>query len=234
MQDVLERLLVKIAAAPIDPLPSDNIYMEQVFPEAVYQEILQRLPADEVLEFIEHPDAKLPDGRITRKLLDLTTESIQRFQPEDRVFWETMRDIMTSPLLVAAVVKKFEERLRLRFGNSLPEMCMVPVFYRDYPGYFISEHTDAPYKIATLQFYFPKDHRQVHLGTSFHLKKPIGFQWLKTNAFQPNAAYAFARTDDSWHSVKTLGPEEEIRNTLALTLYVKGQEYKSKQYEIAL
>jgi hypothetical protein len=71
---------------------------------------------------------------------------------------------------------------------------------------------------------------QMHLGTSFHLKKPVGFQHLKTNLFQPNSAYAFVRTDESWHSVRQLAAHEQIRDTLALTLYVKGQEYSSKKY----
>ncbi len=34
----------KIKAADIDPLPSDNIYMEQIFEPTVYAEILAKLP----------------------------------------------------------------------------------------------------------------------------------------------------------------------------------------------
>jgi hypothetical protein len=141
-----------------------------------------------------------------------------------------MQSIMTSDILVNTLIKKFEPRIRLRFGVNIPEMFLVPIFYRDYPGYYITEHTDVSSKIATMQFYLPKDETQIHLGTSFHLKKPTGFQLMKTNRFQPNSAYAFARTDSSWHSVKQLAPHEKIRDSLALTVYVKGQEYQSKTY----
>jgi hypothetical protein len=227
MQHVLERLVGKIQQADIDPLPSENFYMEDVFDPGVYGEISRRLPGDDVYQFIDHPDAMLPDGRRTRRLLDLTEKTIQRLKPEDRPFWSDMRDVMTSDGLVDSIVKKFANRIRLRFGKSTPEMALVPIFYRDYPGYFIGVHPDAPYKIATLQFYLPKDRSQIHLGTSFHLKKPGGFQLLKTNLFQPNSAYAFVRTDESWHSVKQLGEREQVRDTLALTLYIKGNDYQS-------
>ena len=230
MQQVLDRLLTKIQSADIDPLPSDNIFMEEVFDPKLYAEILQRLPDDSIYKFIDHPDAILPDGRRTRKVLDLTDAPLQDFNPADLDFWRDMQAIMSANVLLDAIVKKFETRLHLRFGTTIPEMLLVPLFYRDYPGYYITEHTDVPYKIATLQFYLPRDHSQVHLGTSFHLKKLTGFQLLKTNRFQPNSAYAFIRTDESWHSVKQLGADEQIRDTIALTVYVKGQEYNSKTY----
>ncbi len=80
------------------------------------------------------------------------------------------------------------------------------------------------FKIATLQFYFPEDESQVHLGTSFHLKQGNTFPLLKTNQFKPNSGYAFVRTDTSWHSVQQMQPNEKKRNTLALTVYIKGQD----------
>lgn len=227
MDHVLKRLIEKIRLAEIDPLPSDNIYMEDIFEPDIYSEILARLPDDDKLTFIEHPDAILPDGTKTRKLVDLTNESIMRFNKEDQAFWREMNRILSSDVLQKIIVQKFYLSIKNRFQDKWPSMVSVPIIYRDYPGYRISEHTDAPYKIATLQFYFPKDQSQIHLGTSFHQRKEDGFHLLKTNSFKPNSAYAFVRTDNSWHSVKQLSAQETKRNTLALTIYVKGHEYKS-------
>lgn len=231
MYDVLNQLIEKISAAPVDSRPTQNIYMEEMFPPAIYQEMLMRLPKDEDLDFIEHPDAVLPNGRKTRKLLDLSPESIERLQPEDRAFWTEMMGILTSTKLQIALFHKFRDSLEMRFGNKWPDAVTVPIFYRDYPGYRIGEHTDAPYKLVTMQFYLPRDNSQRHLGTSFHLRENNQFKLLKTNDFKPNSAYAFVRTDESWHSVKQLADHESIRNTLALTIYVKGQEYKSASKE---
>lgn len=229
MQSELERLIGKISAADIDPVPSDNIYMEDIFTPAIYSEILARLPQDNDYFFIDHPDAVLPDGTKTRKLLDLTDASIQRLNPANHDFWRQIKEVLVSDALQKIVVKKFESRIKECQGNTLPEMVSVPIFYRDYPGYRISVHTDAPYKVATLQFYFPKDHSQIHLGTSFHQRIGHQFPLLKTNPFKPNSAYAFARTETSWHSVQQMASHESSRDSLALTIYVKGHEYQSGQ-----
>ncbi len=228
MHAILERLIDRINSAQIDPLPSENFYMEEVFSPETYAEILARLPEENKYDFIEHPDAVLPDGTKTRKLLDLTDESVLRLKPDDRQFWQQMKMVLVSNMLQKALLNKFRERMNARFGMNWPELVTVPIFYRDYPGYRISEHTDAPYKVATMQFYFPKDESQIHLGTSFHLRENNRFQLLKTNPFKPNSGYAFIRTDQSWHSVKQIPAHEAIRDSLALTIYVKGYEYKSK------
>jgi hypothetical protein len=227
MQSALERLIDKIHCALIDPLPSDNIFMEDVFDPALYGEILAALPADEDYDFIEHPDAILPSGIKTRKLLDLTDATISSFKPGVQDFWRTMKDILVSDALQKAIVQKFQDKLKARFGERYPEMVTVPILYRDFAGYRIGVHTDAPYKIATLQFYLPKDDSQIHLGTSFHQKEGDSFRLMKVNRFYPNSAYAFARTDTSWHSVEQMSPHEQKRDTLALTIYEKGYEYKS-------
>lgn len=229
MKPVLERLIDKISTATTDPAPSDNIYIEDVFPPMIYSEIVTRLPSDGHYNFIDHPDAVLPNGNITRKLLDLTEETIKTFNPEDQEFWKHLKDIFISDMLLTAITQKFRGKLNMRFGPEWPEMILVPVFYRDYAGYRIGVHTDAPYKIATMQFYLPKDSSQIHLGTSFHKREGNNFNLLKTNAFKPNSAYAFARTDSSWHSVLQMAEHESKRDTLALTVYIKGYEYKSNK-----
>jgi hypothetical protein len=227
MDAILERLIAKINAAAIDPAPSENIYLEEVFTPETYAEILQRLPAENEYDFIEHPDAVLADGTKTRKLLDLTQDTIRLLKAEDQPFWQQMQAALISTELQHAILQKFQDRINARFGKQLPELVTVPIFYRDYPGYRISEHTDAPYKVATMQFYFPKDESQIHLGTSFHLRVNNRFELHKVNAFKPNSAYAFVRTDHSWHSVSQIAAHEDIRDSLALTIYEKGYEYKS-------
>jgi hypothetical protein len=38
--------------------------------------------------------------------------------------------------------------------------------------------------------------------------------------FDPNSGYAFAVGDDTWHSVDTVGPEVESRDSILLTYFV--------------
>ncbi len=228
IEALVGRVVAKIDAAPIDPEPSGNLYMEDMFPEGLYRELIARLPTDAMLDPIVHPEAVTDDRRTTRYLLDLTPSSLDRFEAEDQPFWDAMMTLFTAPAIVDALVAKFAPWLHERFGDALPDLVAVPVFYRDFPGYRIGIHPDAPYKIATMQFYLPGDASQRHLGTVFHKKIAHGFERLKANDFKPNSAYAFVRTDESWHSVDQLGPDESARNSIALTLYVKGQEYRSR------
>lgn len=223
---IIDKLVDNIAAARVDEQPSPNIYIEDVFDPPTYTEILSRLPKREAYAPLDHPDARLPDGTATRLLLDLSEQSIARIQPEDQDFWVEMKDVFTSDALLNAVTKKFQRSITEQLGTDWPEMVTVPIFYKDFPGYFIRVHEDSPIKVATLQFYLPSDESQVHLGTSFHEKTANGFELLKTNSFRPNSGYAFVRTSNSWHSVKQMGANEKERNTLALTIYIKGKEYK--------
>ncbi|MBW8910745.1 MAG: FkbM family methyltransferase [Sphingomonas sp.] len=225
---IIERIVSRIAAAPVDPAPSGNIFMEDMLPANVYRELLSRLPGDEALDPIDHPDAIGTDGKPTRFLLDLTPASLSRIALDDRAFWEAMIEVFTAPAIADAMIAKFAPTLHERFGEELPDLVAVPILYRDHPGYRIGVHPDAPSKVATLQLYLPEDDSQRHLGTSFHQRSADGFERLKTNDFRPNAAYAFVRTEESWHSVDVLGPDEKPRSSIALTFYIRGQEYRSE------
>ena len=229
MSALLERLIDKIMAAPLEMQPSENIYLQDVFDPSVYQRMLQQLPHDDKYDDLTHPDALLPDGRWARKLLALYNETYDRLEGEERSFWSEVCDDLASEMLQKALLYKFEDRIFERFGNDIPDMVTVPILYRDYPGYQISIHPDSPTKVITLQFYLPSDDSQIHLGTTFHEKRGESFVELKTNPFRPNSAYAFVRTDHSWHSVKKMQENESIRNTLALTVYIKGHEYRQVQ-----
>jgi len=228
VEAVVAQLVERIADAPVDLVPTENIYMRDVLPRAVYEELLARMPGDPVLVPIDHPDALTPEGRVTRRLIDLTDASIARFAVEDRPFWRALTEALTAPALAAAMVDKFRMTLTARFGRVLPDIVAVPLIYRDFPGYRIGIHPDSAAKIATFQLYLPADESQRHLGTTFHLRTIWGsFERYKTNVFAPNTAYAFVRTDESWHSVDQLAACEAPRNTLALTFYIRGTEYRS-------
>lgn len=232
MQAILDRLVEKISTATIDTKPDHNIYIENVFSPDTYNAILTKLPMDDEYVYINHPDAILPDGTKTRKLLTLSEKTVQQLDEKNRDFWRQMNAVMTSQQLQDALVQKFSQRVHGRFGASLPKMANVPIFYRDYPGYRIGIHTDAPWKVITMQFYFPKDESQIHLGTSFHEKNNDEFRLLKTNPFKPNSAYAFVRTEESWHSVQQIAAHESQRDSLALTIFLQDHEEYQRVMDI--
>jgi hypothetical protein len=198
------------------------MWMTDVFDPSLYAEILSRLPADEEYDFIEHPDAILPDGTKTRKVLDLTDSTISRLKPKCRDFWRDMKAMIISETLQKAVVQRFQQKIKERFGEKYPEMVTVPVLYRDFPGYHASVHPDAPFMIAALHFYFLEDDvSRIHLETSFHQKEGQNPCLLKIKLVAPNSAYAFVRTDENWLSVEHMAALEQKRDTLTLVICEK-------------
>ena len=214
-ESLIERIVNIIHLAEIYSEPSENIY----------KELIMSLPDLKDLDPIDHPAAIKKDGSVTRYLLDITPSTLSRLGIKNRSFWAYIIKVFNSTEISKAIVSKFQKTLLKRFGSDMPEIAAVPIFYRDLPGYKIGVHADIPTKIATLQFYLPEDNSQMHLGTVFHNR--VDRKQLKKNKFIPNSAYAFVRTDESWHSVDILGPLEKPRNSIALTLYIKGHEYIS-------
>jgi hypothetical protein len=80
---IVAGIVAWIDAARLDTEPCGNIYMDGLFPEDLYREMQARLPADDLLDPIRHPDA-VEGGRVTRYLLDLTPASLDRSRPRMR------------------------------------------------------------------------------------------------------------------------------------------------------
>lgn len=221
MSAIIDRLVSRIEAAPLNNVPSGNIYMEDLFEPDVYADILANLPDVCAYNFLT--------GTENRLVLAMGDDTLSRLEPQEQTFWSEMSKLLSGLTLQQAIVKKFGDEIGRRFGSELPEMVTVPLLYRDFPGYFIKVHPDSDTKVATMQLYLPRDLSQIHLGTSFHDKVGDEFVEIKTNPFKPRSGYAFVRTDHSWHSVKKMGPTESNRDTLALTIYIKGMEYKQEK-----
>jgi FkbM family methyltransferase len=228
-KELIDKIVNSILLATTEVEPCENIYIKDILPIGIYTEMLSNLPDIESMNPIDHPDAIKNDGECTRFLLDLTTNSISKLSEEKKAFWNKMREIFIAEDIQKAILTKFGKTIKERFGNEIPEIVTVPIYYRDLPGYKIGIHPDAESKIATLQFYLPESEDQRHLGTTFHRKIKNNFEKIKTNEFIPNSAYAFVRTNESWHSVEQIGEHEKHRNSIALTFYIKGKEYKSEK-----
>lgn len=214
---------IETAWLECDPCP--NIYMERIFDTETYRELVERLPPADLYTDIDHPDAKGRDGRATRRLLDLAPHTLERMNGPTAAVW---RDAYEE-LICASVTHALFDKL----GVARRAVVPVPILYKDQAGYRIKEHTDAPYKIATLQLYLPADSSMAALGTEFYRLTDEGFRLVKRNDFLPASGYAFMRTDSSWHSVSELPRLDRPRDSLAITYYVPGYAYSSKPGYVA-
>ena len=73
----------------------------------------------------------------------------------------------------------------------------------------------------TIQLYLPRDGSIKHVGTIFHRRvADNSYEKARQMSFLPNTGYAFAVDGDAYHSVDTVGPEVETRDSILSTYFV--------------
>lgn len=164
-----------------------------------------------------------PDGKPTRTKIDLFPEYIRHLPAEKLRIWKMVGEVLRGPNLTDAFRARLELGLRRRFGDNFDSIAMypLPILTRDIPGYRIYKHTDSLWKGITVQLYLPPDDSVSHIGTIFHELLPNGRKPKKARMpFRPNTGYAFAVTNNTWHSADPVGAEVTTRDSILLTYFV--------------
>ena len=216
-----------------DPYP--HYFLENVFPEEFYRELLQHLPSSDAYQnLFEITTLKLDHFRFRdqRDLADGWTESLPL---ELRSFWESFNDWFLGPELAQAVLHTFAGPIRDRFGEEAawPEVSVEVQLIRHEAGYFLQPHSDANSKLVVLLIYLAPDESAKHLGTSIYRPKDPKFTCpdsvhhpfddfvnVETAPYLPNSVLAFERSDRSFHGVEPLDDQDFSRGNRDLIQYV--------------
>jgi hypothetical protein len=214
-----------IAAARAGDAPFCHLVFDRIFPDDVYQRMLAAMPEASDYRSMSgrSKGLDLADGAHTRVKIDLFPEHVRALPPEKRAIWEVVGRALCTPAVKEALVQRLASPLRHRFGAKFAEVGMypIPVLTRDTPGYRIPPHPDTRWKGITVQLYLPRDDRTSHIGTIFHERLADGSMPKRAQMkFLPNTGYAFAVTDDSWHSADTVGSDVKTRDSILLTYFV--------------
>jgi hypothetical protein len=143
-----------------------------------------------------------------RQSFTLVQRNLERLPANQRAVWENVRDRCTSPEL--------GEHVASQLGVSRRPLFPLATLCRDTKGHFLDIHPDWDRKIITVQFYLPRDTKLWDTGTDIY---DANKKWVRRLPFEPNTAYAFARSDTSYHGLQELG--DVVRNTLMLTYYAE-------------
>jgi hypothetical protein len=236
----LAHMVEQVNSTPAEREPFPHFIVHEIFPAAVYREMLSLLPDQSFYKTFNR--SKSSESAIKRLMrmqrwsgdrarFKLTNASIDRLSGRERSFWLGVRDALGAPEFKAAVFTRLREGLALRFGDGedvakLPGYAL-PELFRETSGYRIEPHPDTDSKVVTMQIALPPDNTQERLGTQFYRRslsprhlftEPRGFEVAKQVPFLPNVAYAFvvmnATDPKSWHGRTTLRGEVGVRNTI--------------------
>ncbi|MGH8688156.1 MAG: hypothetical protein ACREU5_08885 [Burkholderiales bacterium] len=206
--------------------PFRHLQLAEIFPSDVYAAMLDAMPAAE--------DYRQMSGRTkytrtreggTRVKLDLFPEFIRHLPAQKTIAWQLVGQTLCSSEVREAFRRRLAPDLERRFGAAYRNMGMypIPILTRDIAGYQIGIHPDTRWKGMTIQLYLPRDRSIEHVGTIFHRRTGEGvYEKAKQMLFSPNTGYAFAVNPDTYHSVDTVGPEVQTRDSILLTYFVDG------------
>jgi hypothetical protein len=219
----LAHVVERLRTAEVVPEPFPHYYLERVFPEDFYRELLGHLPGGEAYQnLFEITTLKLDHFR-HRDQRDMGDGWTKELTGELRDFWEGFNEWFLGPELARAVLASFAGPLRARLGDeeSWPPVSVESQLIRHRAGYFLGPHSDLHTKLVVLLIYLAPDEGGAHLGTSLYRPKDPGFscpdsahypfedfERVKTAPYRPNSMLAFVRSDISFHGVEPLSAED--------------------------
>ena len=208
----VERL--RTARVEVDPFP--HYYLDHVFPDDYYEELLRNLPPSDVYENLyEVTDLKLDHFR-HRDQRDMNEGWVDRLPAGLKPFWRSFNEWFLGPELAQAVLKSFGSQ-----RASWPEVSVESQFIRHRAGYFLGPHSDLYTKLVVLLIYLAPDNSAEHLGTSLYRPKDPSFECpdskhyefedfvrVKTAPYRPNSMLAFVRSNISFHGLEPLSQSD--------------------------
>jgi hypothetical protein len=234
---VLEHLLRCIERTRAINVPFSHIYLEEVFPADIYEQMLARLPDPALYNGTAERHYGKGDGAFVRWMYALTPDKLATLSGEQKELWGGVAAALTAVELRRAMFTKLSRDLAFRYGVDESKTADLaghsrPTLYRETAGFEIPPHPDTRKKIVTMHLYLPADHSQLDLGTALYRRKLLGwplggwrnrFEKVKQFVFQPNSGYAFVVNNTlrrkSWHGREQLPDGAGVRNTLLNTFY---------------
>jgi hypothetical protein len=229
----LDHFIQRLEAAKVDLDPFPHFYLENVFPDDYYQELLRNLPSTEVYDNLyEVTDLKLDHFR-NRNQRDMDAGWTDRLPSELQPFWTSFNNWFLGPELAQAVLSSFRSQ-----RASWPEVSVESQFIRHRAGYFLGPHSDLYTKLVVLLIYLAPDNSAEHLGTSLYRPKDPTFSCpdskhypfenfirVKTAPYKPNSLLAFMRSDISFHGLEPLSQTDVASEGRDVIQYVLHDRY---------
>jgi len=214
----IEHVVCAVNFAEQSHEPFYHLRLAKFFPPDIYFAMLDAMP---VKSDYRHMSGRTKSTRTndggTRTKLDLFPEFIRHLPVEKKGIWEIVGKALVSKVVREAFRQRLAPGLQQRFGPDYLRVGMypIPILTRDVPGYSIRIHPDTHWKGMTIQLYLPPDRSIEHVGTIFHKRTGENtYEKALQMSFSPNTGYAFAVGEHAYHSVDSVGPEVNRRDSI--------------------
>ena len=251
---IINHINEKLLNTELETDPWTYKFIEKIFPDDFYQEILQNIPSSEYYKSRVTIDknAKKSNYNSERYVFPITQENLLTLNDDEKKFWHNLMLMICSNQILNTVMTIFKTTLDTRMNNlskiekdklGLKNYKIVKKaeIVKDFKKYHLGAHTDNYNKFITFLFYFPKNNTLEKLGTAIY-KKNMNFSLeevakhqtaedtkkyftkIKTCKFHPNSLLIFPRTNKSFHGVDEVNIEGKERDLLLLNYYIYGQK----------
>ncbi|MFZ5723011.1 MAG: hypothetical protein ACOY33_05060 [Pseudomonadota bacterium] len=227
IREVEEHVKYRIANTSVREYPYPHFFVENVFPEEYYRQILDLWPGVEYFRSIA--ETGRTTGYKERFIISLLELDRQDEAWAARRFWKEFSSWFCGPTFLQFLVTHYQPWI-LR-GRKLPQQISISadgLLVQDHTNYAIGPHTDAVHRLVSTLFYCPADESQRHLGTSVYV--PQGndipreisgshhprdrFFKVETMPFIPNSMFGFVVGPNSFHGVDQIHDEDVKRNVI--------------------
>jgi hypothetical protein len=229
LDGLIEILAARIAAVPIRRDPFAHIYVEEIFPDEVFERLRAELPGEEAYVRLKDSGRVGPD--YSEQRLAFAPAQLPALAASGRQFWTQVFDALLAPEVTRTIFAKFAADLKLAADGGDMRIATETCLMRDRAGYELGPHTDSPAKLVSLLFYLAPDTEHPELGTSFYVPKdrtffcPGGphhpfelFDRVATLPYAPNSLLAFPKTERCFHGVEPLDDPTLVRDLLFVDL----------------
>ncbi len=249
MNNIEEHLIKKILNTKVDQAPFEHVFIENIFPNDFYEQLVNNLP--NLSEYTAIKDTGTVGQNYSSERYIINFEQNTKFENINFTnLYNKLINVLTSKKLFDTVsshflksikkrVENFSEKEKEKFGLSNFKFDLRAALVKDLTKYSLGAHTDSISKYITFLFYLPKDNSIENIGTSlfkpkkerenynFHSNhytdeetKEI-FDEVKMCPFKKNSVLIFPRQPVSFHGVNKVNINKKERDLLLLNYYFK-------------
>ena len=179
---MIKFILDKITKTEIEKNPFEHKFIDNVFPDEYFEELIKNLPNKNDYTPINKTGSVKSNYSAERYIFNLNYESIDKLENTKKTTLNELLTVFTSPIFFNEVCKGFQKTLLNRisnfsdyekktFGHKNFEFSIRSSLVKDLQKYKLGVHTDTAHKFSTFLFYIPKDNNYSNLGTTLYKPK---------------------------------------------------------------